>query len=821
MTMMLCILSSDFLLIYWYLCIINHREKLCMKYFPFLFFVAVSFAQPSRIELKNHFSATLSTTKEFNIFFPEGYDSETDRYPVVYLFRGAVDEWADPSEDAARRGNIKTVFDSLYLKKKVDKMILIMPGLGAPAAQNEYTYLVNDLIPYIDANYRTIPGRWHRAMDGFSLGGSIVTNLLASVPQLFCSVGSYDGTLNSPYFDNTKFSNASSTLIYAIKQIQLLYHTGSVGGNNNSNNQAVFNILNAKGIYNSLPSFVLDPNAQHNWFYADWHVAITLPLHWQKLHSAENNLNLALKKQYTEEVLSGTQIIEWSRKLFPDDLTTYLFYSKNSGKDWTSFFSTKGNDSSATLNTALLSDGTRYKLKIITVGDSLYGSYVTGTFTINNPGNAAPDVNFAFMNEGETISGMCTLIWNAADADGDALSISLDLSHNGGFSWSSIATSVPNNGVYDFDTKPFPNSNNLLFRITCSDGLLSSQSVSPKQILFNKRLDLSNAIFTHVNGHSDAVIKAMGMSIESLHTANYSIIFKESLGEKTYSVFNTNGIEVVKDATELDGKTEGPLFDGFRLLVSDLQTPTVNVDSTRWIVGTSNLMGEIRLIDIITESGTVTAIPFPSDYEIRISNTIVDTSLALYGAGAVHLNFLVWNTTLNRKTKFVFGDFDANGALSEFDELYLMEKDSLNNTILTWHVQFIASSTAINPISGDKFKIRIMKPLTKSDSYQFHFTPPLSTKREQSLPTKYSLSQNYPNPFNPSTMIEFSVLNNEFVSMTVFDILGRKIQTLLNEKITAGVHKIKWNAEQYSNGVYFYRIQTKQFNQTKKMILAK
>lgn len=152
-------------------------------------------AQPSRIELKSHFSPTLSANKQFNIFFPEGYDSESDHYPVVYLFRGAVDEWADPNEDNARRGNIKTVFDSLYAKKKIGKMILIMPGLGAPAPENEYLYLVNDLIPYVDLNYRTIPSRWHRAMDGFSLGGLIVTNLLAGAPQYFVSVGSYDGTL--------------------------------------------------------------------------------------------------------------------------------------------------------------------------------------------------------------------------------------------------------------------------------------------------------------------------------------------------------------------------------------------------------------------------------------------------------------------------------------------------------------------------------------------------------------------------------------------------------------------------------------------------
>ena len=363
-----------------------------MKYLLLLFFVPISFAQPSRIELKNHYSPTLSGTKEFNIFFPEGYDSESDNYPVVYLFRGAVNEWVDPAQDAARRGNIKTVFDSLYAKKNVGKMILIMPGLNAPATQNEYNYLVSDLIPYIDANFRTIPDRWHRAIDGFSLGGTVVTNLLASVPQLFCSVGSYDGTLNSPYFDNTKFSNASNSLIYQIKQVQLLYHTGSVGGTNNSNNTAVFNILNSKGIYNTLPSFLLDPNAQHNWYYADLHMSVTLPIHWLKLQSAANSLALSLKTPIASQTISGTELLQWSRQNVTNPIATYLFYSKNNGVNWTKFYSSAGNDSSLQWNTALLPDGTRYKLKVISAGDSLYGSVVTGTFTINNPGNGAPDV---------------------------------------------------------------------------------------------------------------------------------------------------------------------------------------------------------------------------------------------------------------------------------------------------------------------------------------------------------------------------------------------------------------------------------------------
>lgn len=803
----------------------NNKPKLYTSLLLCLIFVlfgtARSFAQPSRIELKSHYSPSLSAVKEFNVFFPEGYDAETNRYPVIYLFRGAVDEWADPAEDAARRGNIKTVFDSLYAKKNIGKMILIMPGLSAPATQDEYTYLINDLLPFIDANYRTIPDRWHRAMDGFSLGGTIVTNLLAAVPNSFCSVGSYDGTLNSPYFDNTKFSNANSQLIYAIQKIQLLYHTGSVGGNNNSNNTAVFNILNSKGIYNSLPSFLLDPNAQHNWYYADLHMSVTLPLHWQKMYLAENNLNLTFKKQYAGQVLAGSSTVEWSRTLVPNKIATYLLISSDLGKQWNTLFTTNGNDSSATLNTSLLADGTRYKLKILAAGDSLYGSSVTGAFTINNPGNAAPDVDYIFMNEGDSVSQLYTVQWHAADADGDSISINLEISHNGGITFSPLASSIANTGNYSFDTRSYPNSNNLMFRITAQDGLLSSQSTSVKLILYNKRIPLKNALFVHQSGFSDAVISAVGITYDALAFKHYTISFNESAGKKMYSVFNADGIEIVSNATELDGKTEGPLFNSIRLLIKDFPKPVVNTDSSRWIAGASPLSAEIRLIDVVTESGTVTAIPFASDYEIRIKNSIVDTSLSLFGAAALPVNFQVWNTSLNRKTKFIFVELDGNGYLSRNDELYFVEKDSVNDQILTWHVQFVGNETAANPVSGDTYRIKIMKPLSKNDSYLFipNLTKILSGLN--TLPMQYSLSQNYPNPFNPATKIEFTIPNSSVVSLSVFDILGREIETLLKQKLSAGSYTCYWNADHYPSGVYFYRLHTSEFTQTKKMILCK
>ncbi|HAP35024.1 MAG TPA: hypothetical protein DCQ28_03450, partial [Bacteroidetes bacterium] len=85
----------------------------------------------------------------------------------------------------------------------------------------------------------------------------------------------------------------------------------------------------------------------------------------------------------------------------------------------------------------------------------------------------------------------------------------------------------------------------------------------------------------------------------------------------------------------------------------------------------------------------------------------------------------------------------------------------------------------------------------------------------------YSLEQNFPNPFNPITIIRFTLGNNESASLTIFDVLGKKITTILNEELSAGSHNVIWNASGSPSGVYFYRLQTKNFSETKKLILTK
>jgi len=94
---------------------------------------------------------------------------------------------------------------------------------------------------------------------------------------------------------------------------------------------------------------------------------------------------------------------------------------------------------------------------------------------------------------------------------------------------------------------------------------------------------------------------------------------------------------------------------------------------------------------------------------------------------------------------------------------------------------------------------------------------PISNK----IPESFSLSQNYPNPFNPSTKIRFSITASSFVNLKVFDLLGRDVSVLVNEKLNAGTYETDWNANNISSGVYFYKLQTGDYIETKKMILVK
>jgi hypothetical protein len=99
-------------------------------------------------------------------------------------------------------------------------------------------------------------------------------------------------------------------------------------------------------------------------------------------------------------------------------------------------------------------------------------------------------------------------------------------------------------------------------------------------------------------------------------------------------------------------------------------------------------------------------------------------------------------------------------------------------------------------------------------------------KDKQLLPEDFSLSQNYPNPFNPITVIDFALPKNTHVKLAVFNILGQKVTTLINQSLEAGYHSVTWDGidsdgVEVATGIYFYKIKVGNFEKSKKMLLLK
>ena len=137
---------------------------------------------------------------------------------------------------------------------------------------------------------------------------------------------------------------------------------------------------------------------------------------------------------------------------------------------------------------------------------------------------------------------------------------------------------------------------------------------------------------------------------------------------------------------------------------------------------------------------------------------------------------------------------------------WIIEESGINNSLYG-----VALKDSVEIVVGDEGRILrnvfIVNSVPDNDN--------------QDLPLFYNLGQNYPNPFNPSTTIEYSIPKQSRVTIKVYDLLGREVVTLINEEKPAGNYSITFDASNLSSGVYFYRLSTSEFNETKKLLLLR
>jgi len=114
--------------------------------------------------------------------------------------------------------------------------------------------------------------------------------------------------------------------------------------------------------------------------------------------------------------------------------------------------------------------------------------------------------------------------------------------------------------------------------------------------------------------------------------------------------------------------------------------------------------------------------------------------------------------------------------------------------------------------------------VTENDSsfyIEFIYNPITGIHSEGKIPARFYLGQNYPNPFNPKTVISYQLPAVSKVELSIYNLLGQKVATLVSAKQSVGIYNVEWNATGFSSGVYLYMLKTKEFTQVKKMLLVK
>jgi poly(3-hydroxybutyrate) depolymerase len=526
--------------------------------------------------------------------------------------------------------------------------------------------------------------------------------------------------------------------------------------------------------------------------------------------------------------ISGPETISWSGGGPADSVE--IWFSSDYGGSWNALTQSAENTGGYGWNTAAFPDCAFGVIKIFlrTSGGHITGYDRSHYFAVANGVPGTPFVKLLkpeLINATQVTADSLTFSCLAGDADADSLLLTAGYSRDGGATFLDIAAvRIP------ADTLPFtmtvpltqlPNSETAVGRVTVSDG---SGTYSDRTHLFSKKNPrIAGLPAGHISGGGGGAVTINVCDPALLTGHQYRVAFSAPpLGTKSYSVVDrTTGVTIVDGATDMNGTTEGPAFDGIRLLVNDVAIPAIDKQASRWTTAAPNVVPVSPSLPTLTIKGKkVPGLAYPSSYRMSISDHVIDTSQTAYSIfTATPVPFSVWNVTEGRKAAFGFYDKDGNGTLSNFDDIYLLEPDTTGSLHLSWSLLLAGTDTTTPPQPGDVYELRILTPFTAKDT--FEFAGGISSVVGRREPERFELMQNYPNPFNGETKMSLVIGRSSLVSLRIYDILGRETAILLNEQMEAGEHTIRWDAAGISSGVYFCRMTTGGFTAVNKMILIK
>ncbi|GEM_PF-3654939 len=201
---------------------------------------------------------------------------------------------------------------------------------------------------------------------------------------------------------------------------------------------------------------------------------------------------------------------------------------------------------------------------------------------------------------------------------------------------------------------------------------------------------------------------------------------------------------------------------------------------------------------------------------VKINNTYLTTLLTQIVSGTRNNPNVITTYTVPTASTSVYYFQDAKFGGSAFKDNTIYLNDQGNSNIWKWDI-----TTAYNSANYTASGINTTYPGFGGLSFNDNTFPFGIRTISENVPGSYSLKQNYPNPFNPATKIQFQIAKTGNVKLVVFDILGREVETLLNGQLNPGTYEFSFDASHLTSGIYFYRLTTEAFTDTKKMILVK
>jgi hypothetical protein len=542
-------------------------------------------------------------------------------------------------------------------------------------------------------------------------------------------------------------------------------------------------------------------------------------------------------------IVEGNVPITWNYTGTDPDAKVFVDFSFDRGKTWLPAVFEQLVNTPYIWNTSNLNDGTNYLLRVIAFNPNnptqYYYDVCDNKFTINNPGNGKPEIEF--INSFDTLiikSSPFRINMTLEDADNDPLITTLAYSNNSDGPFIPLINAqqkTSGNYIYDWDFTSLPNSDSYYLKLIASDGNSETAILTPKFAINQSVGKYPQSIFQHISGNGTPDFELQVVEPLKVIGDSYELTFAIAGAEKKLNIKNLTKDNFVLTGIPLDPLLTTPYFEGLKLIVLDKQpeldylnskfnrtelnsTFTVNLA----LVGNPKIKAAEDWTIVFNSLDTLSngQYQFPGDTVKTTTGTNVICPFTIINyPSSQKANCLIYETQLSTR----------NNGKWDFTKSIILRPQDATGATTSYQVNFNFASN-LKPAQGDTLKIVTTKPITSNDVFRFTASSDfiLSAKDKFAL-SGFQLSQNYPNPFNPTSTISYQIPVASKVSLKIFDILGKEIATLVDEEQHEGTYSVTFDATSnhqlttsiLPSGVYFYQLRAGNFVQTKKFVLMK